>query len=91
MSVRRRCAGVGRLRSAKPSFGELRPELPREDHIAFGAEELRELLGRFVAAGAQKFVVIPIARKLSAWLPELWAEAVEPIETNPEGVGRGEG
>lgn len=69
---------------------ERRPELAREDHIAFGAAELRTLLGRFVAAGAQKFVVIPVARDLSAWLPELWAEAVEPVETDPESAGRGE-
>jgi probable F420-dependent oxidoreductase len=62
---------------------ERRPELAREDHIAFGAAELRDLLERFIAAGAQKFVVIPIARDLPAWLDELWAEAIEPVETRP--------
>ena len=67
-----------------------RPELAREDHIAFGADELRGLLRRFIAVGAQKFVVIPIARRLSPWLDELWAEAVEPVETSPETALRGE-
>jgi probable F420-dependent oxidoreductase len=58
-----------------------RPGLAREDHIAFGAAELRSLLERFVAAGASKFVVIPIARDLVGWLRELRAEAVVPVET----------
>ncbi len=58
----------------------LRPELAREDHIAFGAEELRGLLERFRAAGASKFVVVPIARDMAGWLREIYAEAVAPVE-----------
>jgi probable F420-dependent oxidoreductase len=58
-----------------------RPGLAREDHIAFGAAELRTLLERFIAAGASKFVVIPVARDLVSWLRELRAEAVLPVET----------
>jgi hypothetical protein len=57
-----------------------RPDLAREDHIAFGAGELRRLLERFLAAGASKFVVIPVARDLGAWLRELRTEVVAPIE-----------
>ena len=58
-----------------------RPGLAREDHIALGAAELRRLLERFVAAGASKFVVIPVARDLVPWLRELRSEAVVPVET----------
>jgi probable F420-dependent oxidoreductase len=58
----------------------LRPELAREDHIAFGAAELRALLERFVAAGASKFVVVPIAADRLRWLEQLRVEAVEPVE-----------
>ena len=54
--------------------------LAREDHIAYGAAELRALLERFVAAGASKFVVIPVAPDLVPWLRELRSEAVEPVE-----------
>src|SRR3954451_22991467 len=53
-----------------------KPGLAREDHIAFGAAELRTLLERFVAAGASKFVVIPSARDLPGFLHELHAEVV---------------
>ena len=38
-----------------------RPGLAREDHVTYGAAQLRALLERFVAAGASKFVVFPIA------------------------------
>jgi len=57
-----------------------RPGVTREDHIAFGAPELRELLARFVAAGALKFVVIPLARDLHGWLEEMYTEAIAPVE-----------
>jgi probable F420-dependent oxidoreductase len=76
---------------AAPGEGELPPEalallsrrpgLAREDHIAYGAAELRGLLERFVAVGASKFVVIPLARDLVPWLRELWTEAIAPVET----------
>ena len=41
---------------------------------------LRALLGRFIAAGASKFVVIPLARDLLGWLREMYAEAIAPVE-----------
>ena len=62
------------------SLLSLRPELPLEEHVAIGAPALRELLGRFVEAGASKFVVIPIAADVPSWLEELRVEAVAPIE-----------
>ncbi len=58
-----------------------RPELAVEDHIAFGADALRALLKRFVAEGASKFVVVPIARDVPGYITELRREAIEPIET----------
>ena len=58
----------------------LRSELALEDHVAIGAQALRELIERFVEAGAYKFVVIPIAENVPAWLEELRVEAVAPVE-----------
>jgi probable F420-dependent oxidoreductase len=58
----------------------LRPDLALDDHVAIGAQGLRELIERFVEAGASKFVVIPIADDLFAWLEELRVEAVAPVE-----------
>lgn len=69
---------------------ERRPGLRREDHIAYGTGELRRLLERFIEAGASKFVVVPVARRLRDWLAEMWVEAVEPIETDPRFATRGE-
>jgi probable F420-dependent oxidoreductase len=60
-----------------------RAELPLEEHVAFGAPALRRLLERFVAAGASKFVVVPIARDVLPWLREIRLEAVEPVEAVP--------
>ena len=57
-----------------------RPGLAREDHVAIGAPALRRLLERFVAEGASKFVVVPMARDLVAWLSEIQLEAVGPVE-----------
>jgi hypothetical protein len=62
---------------------ELRPELDPADHIAFGAKALRALIERFVEAGAQKFVVVPIADDVSGWLDELWEDAVAPVQAMP--------
>jgi probable F420-dependent oxidoreductase len=59
---------------------ERRPGLLLEDHIALGAEALRELLGRYVEAGASKFVVVPIADDLPTWLAEIYTAAVAPVE-----------
>jgi probable F420-dependent oxidoreductase len=76
---------------AAPAEGELpaaarglltrRAGLAREDHVTYGVDELRALLKRFVAAGASKFVVFPIAADLDPWLRELHAEAIAAVET----------
>ncbi|MGA8338572.1 MAG: hypothetical protein WB761_27815, partial [Solirubrobacteraceae bacterium] len=58
----------------------LRRGLERRDYLAFGTVELRVLLDRFLAGGASKFVVVPVARDLPAWLRELHCEVVAPIE-----------
>ena len=58
-----------------------RPDLAREDYMAFGTDQLRTLLQRFRAVGACKFVVVPIARDLTAWLRELHAEVVLPVQS----------
>jgi probable F420-dependent oxidoreductase len=73
-------ASAGELPAAGERLLARRPELAREDHIAFGADELRHLLQRFRAVGASKFVVVPVARDLPAWLREIYAEAVAPVE-----------
>jgi probable F420-dependent oxidoreductase len=57
-----------------------RRDLRLEDHVAFGAPALRDLLRRFVAAGASKFVVVPIARDVEAWIRAVKREAVDPVE-----------
>jgi probable F420-dependent oxidoreductase len=57
-----------------------RPDLPREDHVAIGAAGTRELLERFLAVGATKFVLIPVAREPEAWLRELFPRVIEPLE-----------
>jgi len=56
------------------------PGLTAGDHIAHGAEQLRVLLTRFRAAGATKFVVVPIADQLLPWLREMYEHAVAPVE-----------
>jgi probable F420-dependent oxidoreductase len=58
----------------------LRRGLERRDYLAFGTEDLRALLDRFRAGGACKFVVVPVARDVPAWLRELHREVVAPIE-----------
>lgn len=58
----------------------LRRGLARRDYLALGTGELRALLDRFLAVGACKFVVVPVAHDLPAWLRELFAEVVAPIE-----------
>jgi probable F420-dependent oxidoreductase len=57
----------------------LRPGLDRADHVAVGAAATRELLERFLAVGATKFVLNPLARDPAAWLRELYP-AIEPLE-----------
>ena len=57
-----------------------RPELARDDHVAIGAEATRVLLERFIAAGATKFVLIPLGDDPQAWLRELFPRVVAPLE-----------
>jgi probable F420-dependent oxidoreductase len=63
----------GRLRA-------VRPDAPIEESFAIGAEAALRLLEGFVAAGASKFVVVPVARDLPGWLQVLFDDVVRPIE-----------
>jgi len=58
----------------------LRPGLDRADHVAVGAAATRELLERFLAVGATKFVLNPLTRDPAAWLRELYPSAIKPLE-----------
>lgn len=57
-----------------------RSELRREDHVATGAERTRELIERFISAGATKFVLVPLAADPAGWLRELYPTAIAPLE-----------
>jgi probable F420-dependent oxidoreductase len=57
-----------------------RPEVARADHVACGADDTRALLQRFIAHGATKFVLIPVARDTGAWLRELYPSVIAPLE-----------
>jgi hypothetical protein len=58
-----------------------RPGLRAEDCVAISATGLRELLERFRAVGATKFVVFPLAAgDPEDWLAELFEQAVAPVE-----------
>jgi len=58
-----------------------RADLRREDHVAVGVAATRELLDRFLAVGATKFVLISLAADPGAWLRELLPRVIEPLET----------
>jgi probable F420-dependent oxidoreductase len=69
----------------QPAAGDLlldrlRPGLDRAEHVAVGADATRALLERFLAVGATKFVLNPLARDPAAWLRELYPQAIEPLE-----------
>jgi probable F420-dependent oxidoreductase len=57
-----------------------RPDLARADHVACGVEETRALLDRFIAQGATKFVLNPLANDPAGWLQELFPRVVAPLE-----------
>jgi probable F420-dependent oxidoreductase len=57
-----------------------RPGTERDDHVAVGVDATRRLLERFVAAGATKFVLIPIADDPAAWVETLFAPVIAPLE-----------
>jgi probable F420-dependent oxidoreductase len=63
-----------------PRIRALRPGLAQEDHLARGPQELVELLERFIAEGASKFVVVPVAEDVPAWLREM-RPAIAAVET----------
>jgi probable F420-dependent oxidoreductase len=57
-----------------------RPALRRGDHVAVGAAATRDLLERFIAAGATKFVLIPLGDDPVGWLDTLRGAVVAPLE-----------
>jgi probable F420-dependent oxidoreductase len=63
-------------------LGALRRDAPVEHTFAVGTDAARLLLDRFVAAGASKFVVVPIARDLASWLQTLFDEVVQPVQAS---------
>jgi len=68
------------LRADHRRLLDLAPGVAPGDHVATGTAELRDLLGRFVASGATKFVVVPVADDPVAWLEELFVDVVAPLE-----------
>jgi probable F420-dependent oxidoreductase len=65
-----------------------RREAPVADLLAIGTQDARRLLEGFVAAGASKFVVVPLARHndLRAWLQRLFDDVVRPLEAPCDAV-----
>lgn len=57
-----------------------RDGLRREDHVAVGVDATRRLVERFVAGGATKFVLQPVAADPAAWLRTLHPEVIAPLE-----------
>ncbi|QEC50555.1 LLM class flavin-dependent oxidoreductase [Baekduia soli] len=76
----------GQICAQAAALLDRREGLARTDHVAVGVDATRELLQRFIAQGATKFVLIPLADDPVAWLEELWPEVVAPLEA--EGVVR---
>jgi hypothetical protein len=57
------------------------PEETRpEDMIGVGPDGLRTVLERFRRAGATKFVLIPVAADVDAFLRLLKVEVIDPVE-----------
>jgi probable F420-dependent oxidoreductase len=59
-----------------------RVDLAASDHIAFGPDQLRTLLERFIEEGGSKYVVVPIARDVPAYIKLLREQAIKPVETS---------
>jgi probable F420-dependent oxidoreductase len=59
----------------------MRRDLSSAEHFAAGPAAARELLARFVAAGASKFVLVPVTHDLPGWL-----ETMRPAIAEVEGV-----
>ena len=64
-----------------PRLHALRRDVPTAETVATGTAAARDLLERFVAAGASKFVVIPVARDPTAFLGTLRDEVVASVES----------
>ena len=64
-----------------PRLHALRRDVPTAETVATGTAAARDLLERFVAAGASKFVVIPVARDPTAFLGTLRDEVVGLVES----------
>jgi len=75
------CPSEEELPSEARQILSRRDDLAPEDHIAFGAPALADLLARFIDEGASKFVVVPIARDVPGFIAELRREAIQPVET----------
>jgi probable F420-dependent oxidoreductase len=75
------CPSEDELPDAARALLTRRPELDIADHVAFGPDQLRELLTRFIAEGGSKYVVVPIARDVPAYIRLLREEAIRPVET----------
>jgi probable F420-dependent oxidoreductase len=71
---------AGEIPARAAALLDRRPGLAREDHVAVGVDATRALLERFLAAGATKFVLIPLADDPAAWLRELFAPVIAPLE-----------
>src|SRR4051794_41630688 len=64
-----------------PPLNALRGDIATDESVATGTAAARDLLERFVAAGASKFVVIPVARDATAFLGALRDEVVSSVES----------
>jgi probable F420-dependent oxidoreductase len=71
---------AGEVPARAVALAKRRPGVVCEDQIAVGLDATRTLLTRFLDAGATKFVLIPLARDPAAWLRELFAAVVAPLE-----------
>ena len=67
-------------RDIQRTGGFNRPGNAFADVLAVGVEDVRALVERFRAAGASKFVLLPVARDVIPWLERLKAEVVDAVE-----------
>jgi len=76
---------TGPLPDALAAFISTRTDADPDEVVPYGTDGLAELVGRFVAVGASKFVVLPLVEPdgVDGWLAELarLAEVVLPLQT----------
>lgn len=77
------CPSEDQLPEAARALLTRRQGLAVADHVAFGPDQLRELLRRFIAQGGSKYVVVPIARDVPGYVRLLRDEAITPVQTRP--------